>query len=98
MPPPRRRPAVLIAACLAVCATLLAAAAPALAVRPPIHAHRGGPLEFGKPVYGENTLPAFKASALRGFVLEMDVKLTKDGVPVVIHDPCSTAPRRAPAR
>ena len=87
MPPPRRRPAVLIAACLAVCATLLAAAAPALAVRPPIHAHRGGPLEFGKPVYGENTLPAFKASALRGFVLEMDAKLTKDGVPVVIHDP-----------
>ena len=87
MPPPRRRPAVLIAACLAVCVTLLVAAAPALAVRPPIHAHRGGPLEFGKPVYGENTLPAFRASALRGFVLEMDVKLTRDRVPVVIHDP-----------
>ena len=84
--PPRRRPAVLIAACLAACATLFAAAAPALAVRPPIHAHRGGPLEFAKPTYGENTLPAFRASARRGFVLELDVKLTKDRVPVVIHD------------
>ncbi|HEU0024703.1 MAG TPA: glycerophosphodiester phosphodiesterase family protein, partial [Thermoleophilaceae bacterium] len=86
MPPPRRRPASLIAACLAVCAGALAAAAPALAARPPIHAHRGGPIEFGTPTYGENTLPAFRASALRGFVLELDAKLTEDGVPVVIHD------------
>ena len=86
MPPPGRRPARLIAAFLVVCATLLAAAAPALAARPPIHAHRGGPLEFGKPTYGENTLPAFRAAARRGFVLELDAKLTKDGVPVVIHD------------
>ena len=61
-------------------------AAPALAVRPPIHAHRGGSIEFGKPTYPESTMPAFRASARRGFVLELDVKLTKDLVPVVIHD------------
>ncbi len=87
MPPPRRRPARLIAACLVVCAGLLAVAAPALAVRPFIHAHRGGSIEFGTPTYPENTMPAFRASAQRGFVLELDVKLTKDLVPVVIHDP-----------
>ena len=63
MPPPRRRPARLIAACLVVCAGLLAVAAPALAVRPFIHAHRGGSIEFGTPTYPENTLPAFRASA-----------------------------------
>jgi glycerophosphoryl diester phosphodiesterase len=65
---------------------LLAVAAPAFAVRPPIHAHRGGSIEFGKPVYGENTMPAFRAAARRGFVLEVDVKLTSDRVPIVIHD------------
>ena len=97
MPPPRRRrPATLIAFSLVLCAALLVVAAPALAARPFIHAHRGGSLEFGKPTYPENTLPAFRASAFRGFVLELDVKLTKDLVPVVIHDatldrttPCS---------
>ncbi len=80
--PPRRPVAVLVAAC----AVLLAIAAPAFAVRPPIHAHRGGSIEFGKPVYPENTMPAFRAAARRGFVLEVDVKLTKDRVPIVIHD------------
>ena len=97
MPPPRRRrSATLIAFSLVLCAALLVVAAPALAARPFIHAHRGGSLEFGKPTYPENTLPAFRASAFRGFVLELDVKLTKDLVPVVIHDatldrttPCS---------
>ncbi len=95
MPPPRRRrPATLIAFCLIMCAVLLAVAAPALAARPFIHAHRGGSLEFGTPTYPENTLPAFRASAFRGFVLELDVKLTKDLVPVVIHD--ATVDRTTP--
>jgi glycerophosphoryl diester phosphodiesterase len=85
-PPRRRRPATLTAFCLVVCALLLTAAAPALGARPFIHAHRGGSLEFGVPTYPENTLPAFRAAAFRGFVLELDVKLTKDLVPVVIHD------------
>ena len=31
-------------------------------------------------------MPAFRAAARRGFVLEVDVKLTKDRVPIVIHD------------
>ena len=61
------------------------AAAPAFAA-PYIHAHRGGSLVDGVPTYGENTIPAFRASAKQGFVLELDVKLTADDVPVVIHD------------
>ena len=40
----------------------------------------------GKPRFGENTMPAFRDSAERGFVLELDVKLTGDNVPVVFHD------------
>lgn len=73
---------------LAVIAAGLAsalAAAPAAAA-PYIHAHRGGPVVNGKPRFGENTMPAFRDSAKRGFVLELDVKLTGDGVPVVFHD------------
>jgi glycerophosphoryl diester phosphodiesterase len=53
---------------------------------PYIQAHRGGPIFNGKPRFGENTMPAFRDSAQRGFVLEFDVKLTGDGVPVVFHD------------
>lgn len=40
----------------------------------------------GAPLYGENTLPAFAAAAARGDILEFDVHVTKDGVPIVIHD------------
>ena len=65
-PPRTRRSAVLVAACLAVLTAVLAAAAPALAVRPFIHAHRGGSLEFGKPVYPESTLPAFRHAGVAG--------------------------------
>ena len=64
----------------------LVAAAPAQATTPFIHAHRGGPLVDGTPTFGENTLPAFRDAAAKGFVLELDVKLTQDNVPVVIHD------------
>lgn len=51
-----------------------------------IHAHRGGAIVAGKPTYPENTMPAFREAARHGFVLELDVKLTADGVPVVFHD------------
>jgi glycerophosphoryl diester phosphodiesterase len=34
----------------------------------------------------ENTLTAFEAAAERGFAIECDVHLSRDGVPVVIHD------------
>jgi glycerophosphoryl diester phosphodiesterase len=60
------------------------------AANPYVHAHRGGSLHTVKgeqqPRHPENTLPAFKAAARAGYVLELDVKLTSDGVPVVIHD------------
>ena len=48
-----------------------------------IWAHRGCSM-----AYPENTLSAFEAAArLKGITgIELDVQLTKDGVPVVIHD------------
>ena len=65
-------------------------ATPAAAERtigtPYIQAHRGGAVVNGEPTYPENTMPAFRHSAAEGFVLEMDVKLTKDQVPVIMHD------------
>jgi glycerophosphoryl diester phosphodiesterase len=65
-----------------------------------VHAHRGGAYADGIPVFAENTLPAFRNAARNGWVLELDVKLTKDDRPLVIHDasldrttPCSGAVR-----
>lgn len=71
----------------ALCALCLCgvAAAPASAALP-IHAHRGGPYAEGAPVYPEQTLPAFRNAARRGWVLEVDAKLTRDRVPLAIHD------------
>jgi len=51
-----------------------------------IQAHRGGTVSNGKPAYSEESLDAYKHAALNGFVLEIDAKLTQDGVPVAIHD------------
>lgn len=62
-------------------------AAPAVAA-PTIHAHRGGPVLDGVPTFPEETMPAFRHAASQpGWVLELDVKLTRDRVPVVFHDP-----------
>jgi glycerophosphoryl diester phosphodiesterase len=45
-------------------------------------AHRGNAAEFP-----ENTLPAFTSALVLGVrFLELDVQLSRDGVPVVIHD------------
>ena len=45
-------------------------------------AHRGSSAEAP-----ENTLPAFEAAVARGAdAIELDVRLTADGAPVVIHD------------
>ncbi len=67
----------------------LMAGAPA-AASPYVHAHRGGSLVTSDGAqaarYAENTIGALRAAARRGFVLELDVKLTADRVPVVIHD------------
>jgi len=72
----------------ALCAALalaLVSTSEALAA-PYIQAHRGGTVVNGEPTFPENTMPAFKHSARKGFVLEFDVKLTKDDMPVVFHD------------
>jgi glycerophosphoryl diester phosphodiesterase len=68
-------------------------AAAALAITAPvasaldIHAHRGGTLKDGKPVGFENSLSAFKAVRSHGGdVVELDVHVSKDGVPFVMHD------------
>ena len=48
----------------------------------PVIAHRGSSAEAP-----ENTLPAFEAAVRRGAdAFELDVRLTADGAPVVIHD------------
>jgi glycerophosphoryl diester phosphodiesterase len=67
-------------------ASLLALAPSALAATPAIHAHRGGTVVNGTPKFGEEGLRAFRHAARHGFVLEVDAKLTEDGVPVALHD------------
>jgi glycerophosphoryl diester phosphodiesterase len=50
---------------------------------PLIVAHRGSPVD--RP---ENTLPSFeRAIELGAGAIELDVRITADGVPVVMHDP-----------
>lgn len=52
-------------------------------VRPQVYAHRGG-----AGLAPENTIAAFdNGLALGADGLELDVQLSRDGVPVVIHDP-----------
>src|SRR6476659_9768539 len=69
---------------------LVAAVLAATAVPPAqaldIHAHRGGTVTNGKPAYSEETLTAYEHAAANGFVLEVDAKLTRDGVPIAMHD------------
>ena len=54
------------------------------ASRPLLVGHRG---VCGHPAIPENTLAAFDLAVGRGGGLEMDLHLTRDGVPVVHHDP-----------
>jgi glycerophosphoryl diester phosphodiesterase len=86
--PPRARrcrPPTIVAR-LAVTLALLVAAPPALAAVPEIHAHRGGTVVNGKPLFAEESIRAYRQAARDGFVLEVDAKLTEDGVPVALHD------------
>lgn len=46
------------------------------------YAHRG----LHGPGVPENSLPAFRRAARKGVGVELDVQLTRDGVPVVFHD------------
>lgn len=81
---PSKARAALVAAVVTVGATVVS---PALAAAPPeLHAHRGGTVVDGKPAYAEETLDAYRNAAKNGFVLEVDAKLTSDGVPVAVHD------------
>jgi glycerophosphoryl diester phosphodiesterase len=66
-------------------ALLLAPAAQAAV--PSVQSHRGGPVLGGVPTFPEESMPAFRNAAQElHTVLELDTKLTKDGVPVIIHD------------
>lgn len=46
-------------------------------------AHRG----LHGPEVPENSLPAFAAAADGGYGVELDVMLSADGIPVILHDP-----------
>ena len=75
-------PALLIALLLA-----LAASAPAAGATPEIHAHRGGPLVDGQPAQPEDAQPAFEfGHSIGADVIELDAKLSAEGIPYVIHD------------
>lgn len=49
-------------------------------------AHRGLVVTHGASRPAENTLEAFASSASSGYGCELDVRLSADGVPVVVHD------------
>jgi glycerophosphoryl diester phosphodiesterase len=69
----------------AVLAALVVASPAGAAVE--IHAHRGGPLAAGEPVTPEDAQPAFDfGHGIGADVIELDSKLTADGVPVALHD------------
>lgn len=54
-----------------------------MAAIPQIHGHRGS-----RGTHPENTLPAFSEAVKAGaHVLELDLQLSKDGIPVLSHDP-----------
>lgn len=46
------------------------------------YAHRG----VHNAACPENSLPAFRAAVSAGYPIELDVQLTRDGIPVVFHD------------
>lgn len=66
------------------------AVVPASASAFEIHAHRGGPLATvdGQvvPMLPEESMRAFQRAHEDGYVIELDAKVTSDGVPVLIHD------------
>jgi glycerophosphoryl diester phosphodiesterase len=66
---------------------LVALPATASAAAPVLHAQRGAHTAYGRPEFGENTLSAFRpAFGEWGAVVQVDARLTSDGVPVAIHD------------
>jgi glycerophosphoryl diester phosphodiesterase len=66
---------------------LLAFATTARAAAPVIQSHRGGAERDGKPAFAEESMAGFRSAwEDEHTVLELDVKLSSDRVPVVIHD------------
>jgi len=49
-----------------------------------LYAHRG--LHDNRTIAPENSMAAFKKAVDAGYGIELDVQLTKDGIPVVFHD------------
>src|SRR4051812_8323115 len=69
----------------AVIVAAASAAPPVQAIE--LHAHRGGALANGAPFAYENSLSAFKTAPGRGArVVELDVHVSKNGVPFAMHD------------
>ncbi|MDP9294813.1 MAG: glycerophosphodiester phosphodiesterase, partial [Actinomycetota bacterium] len=61
--------------------------APVAAAAPAIHAQRGAHTLDGRHVFGEETLAALRAAwDPYGAVIELDARLTSDGVAVAMHD------------
>ena len=48
------------------------------------YAHRG--LHDNRTSAPENSMPAFRKAVEAGYGIELDVQLTKDGIPVIFHD------------
>lgn len=51
-----------------------------------VQAHRGGSMVEGVATFPENSMAAFEHSLAEGWVIELDVGVTADGAPVVMHD------------
>jgi glycerophosphoryl diester phosphodiesterase len=66
----------------------LCVAVPARAAElPTIQSHRGGPVRDGVATFAEESMAGFRSAwEVEHTVLELDVKLSKDRVPVVMHD------------
>ncbi|MET0542528.1 MAG: glycerophosphodiester phosphodiesterase [Variovorax sp.] len=82
-----RRIRTQVGAALAICCMALCAALPATAQNKSepldLQGHRGA-----RALLPENSLPAFaRALSLGVTTLELDIAITKDGVPVISHDP-----------
>ncbi len=51
-----------------------------------LFAHRGLQVKGTRRVFAENTFGAFHNAAKCGIGFECDVRLSKDGIPVIVHD------------
>lgn len=80
----QRLTAVVLAAAFAWVTLALFAARPSDAIG--IHAHRGGPNADGVAKFPENSMSAFRDAIERGWVIELDLMRTSDGVAIVMHD------------